>query len=152
MSMIITYTGFEVAVLYPDGSVFIQDTISGVPNPTIGEKKRVIYTFTTSYDMRNVNLWMKFALFNQGVIGVGSSVAKTPMDYAITFPDTLTPGDYPVANPGDLSYYAADATVKYSFNGLLKSKVNDPSAHIGGGLYRSCRCTRGLCGSRRWWR
>lgn len=43
------------------------------------------------------------------------------------------PGDYPVVNPGDLSYYAADAVVKYSFNGLLKSKVIDPSAHIGGG-------------------
>ena len=43
------------------------------------------------------------------------------------------PGDYPVVNPGDLNYYSADATVKYSFMNLLKSKVIDPSAHIGGG-------------------
>jgi OmpA-OmpF porin, OOP family len=46
---------------------------------------------------------------------------------------TEVPGDYPVVNPGDLSYYAADAVVRYSFGGLLKSKVIDPSAHIGGG-------------------
>jgi len=38
-----------------------------------------------------------------------------------------------VSNPGDLSYYSIDATVKYSFMELLKSKWLDPSAHIGGG-------------------
>jgi outer membrane protein OmpA-like peptidoglycan-associated protein len=43
------------------------------------------------------------------------------------------PGDYPVVNPGDLNYYSADAVVKYSLMNLLKSKVIDPSAHIGGG-------------------
>ncbi|MBC7524184.1 MAG: OmpA family protein [Flavobacterium sp.] len=43
------------------------------------------------------------------------------------------PGDYPVTNPGDLSYYAADAVVKYSFMNAIKSKVIDPSIHVGGG-------------------
>jgi OmpA-OmpF porin, OOP family len=43
------------------------------------------------------------------------------------------PGVYPVGNPGDLNYYSADAVVKYSLMNLLKSKVIDPSAHIGGG-------------------
>ena len=38
-----------------------------------------------------------------------------------------------VSDPGDLSYYGIDATVKYSFMELLKSKWLDPSAHIGGG-------------------
>ena len=38
-----------------------------------------------------------------------------------------------VSNPGDLSYYGIDATIKYSFMELLKSKWLDPSAHIGGG-------------------
>ena len=38
-----------------------------------------------------------------------------------------------VSNPGDLSYYGIDATVKYSFMELLKSKWLDPSAHVGGG-------------------
>jgi OOP family OmpA-OmpF porin len=38
-----------------------------------------------------------------------------------------------VSNPGDLSYYGIDATVKYSFMELLKSKWFEPSAHIGGG-------------------
>ena len=40
---------------------------------------------------------------------------------------------YNVTNPGDLMYYAVDGTVKYSFMSLLKSKVIDPSAHVGGG-------------------
>jgi outer membrane protein OmpA-like peptidoglycan-associated protein len=42
------------------------------------------------------------------------------------------PGNYPVGNPGDLSYYAADGVVKYSFGKYL-SNVIEPSAHIGGG-------------------
>ncbi|CAM3650108.1 putative outer membrane protein [Flavobacterium saliperosum S13] len=43
------------------------------------------------------------------------------------------PGEYPVTNPGDLMYYAADGVIKYSFMNALKSKWIDPSAHIGGG-------------------
>ena len=42
-------------------------------------------------------------------------------------------GDYPVVNPGDLSYYAVDGVINYSFMNLIGSKVIDPSAHIGGG-------------------
>lgn len=42
-------------------------------------------------------------------------------------------GPYTVTNPGDLSYYAFDADIKYSFMSLLASKVIDPSVHIGGG-------------------
>ncbi|WP_291137722.1 OmpA family protein [Flavobacterium sp. UBA7663] len=38
-----------------------------------------------------------------------------------------------VVNPGDLSYYAIDATIKYSFMEMLKSKWLDPSLNIGGG-------------------
>ena len=38
-----------------------------------------------------------------------------------------------VANPGDLSYYAFDAVIKYSFMELLKSKWLDPSINLGGG-------------------
>ena len=38
-----------------------------------------------------------------------------------------------VSDPGDLSYYAFDAVVKYSFMDLLKSKWLDPSVNIGGG-------------------
>ncbi|WP_291098523.1 MULTISPECIES: OmpA family protein [unclassified Flavobacterium] len=40
---------------------------------------------------------------------------------------------YIVYNPGDLMYYGIDASVKYSFMSLIKSKVIDPSLHIGGG-------------------
>ena len=43
------------------------------------------------------------------------------------------PGEYPVVNPGDLMYYAADGVIKYSFMNMVKSKWIDPSAHIGGG-------------------
>ena len=40
---------------------------------------------------------------------------------------------YVVSNPGDLMYYGIDATVKYSFMNLIKSKVIDPSLSLGGG-------------------
>ncbi len=40
---------------------------------------------------------------------------------------------YVVTNPGDLVYYGIDATVKYSFQSLIKSKVIDPSLSVGGG-------------------
>ena len=40
--------------------------------------------------------------------------------------------DY-VTNPGDLSYYAFDGVIKYSFMEMLKSKWFDPSLNIGGG-------------------
>ena len=38
-----------------------------------------------------------------------------------------------VSNPGDLMYYGIDATIKYSFMNLIKSKVIDPSLSVGGG-------------------
>lgn len=46
---------------------------------------------------------------------------------------TTTYGDYEVVNPGDLSYYSADGTIKYSFMEMLGWKIVDPSAHVGGG-------------------
>ncbi len=50
-----------------------------------------------------------------------------------TYDATTNTNDYVVANPGDLAYYSVDGVVKYSFMNLLKSKMIDPSAHIGGG-------------------
>ena len=38
-----------------------------------------------------------------------------------------------VVNPGDLSYYAADATIKYSFMEMIGTKWFDPSLNLGGG-------------------
>jgi outer membrane protein OmpA-like peptidoglycan-associated protein len=38
-----------------------------------------------------------------------------------------------VLNPGDLSYYGVDATIRYSFMEMLKSKWFEPTAHVGGG-------------------
>ncbi len=40
---------------------------------------------------------------------------------------------YVVSNPGDLIYYGIDATVRYSFQSLIKSKVIEPSLSAGGG-------------------
>lgn len=48
-------------------------------------------------------------------------------------PRVTDPGDYTVINPGDLSYYAVDGVIKYSFANMFGWKVIDPSAHIGGG-------------------
>lgn len=97
MAMNINYIDFKVAVLLPNGTEYIKDYVSSVPFPTIGEKKRAIMSFTTGYNMANVNLWIKFALFNQGIFSVSPSIAKSPMDYAITFPPTITAGTYPIA-------------------------------------------------------
>jgi outer membrane protein OmpA-like peptidoglycan-associated protein len=41
--------------------------------------------------------------------------------------------DIEITNPSDLMYYAADGVVKYSFMSMIKSKVIDPSFHVGGG-------------------
>jgi OmpA-OmpF porin, OOP family len=63
-------------------------------------------------------------------VGVTGSVNKlTKFVPARIAPSTA----YAEVNPGDLNYYAADATLKYSFGSLLKWKVLEPSAHIGGG-------------------
>ena len=38
-----------------------------------------------------------------------------------------------VSNPGDLSYYSVDATIKYSFMEMIGTKWFDPSLNLGGG-------------------
>ena len=47
--------------------------------------------------------------------------------------DLMTTSTDLVSNPGDLNYFAFDATVKYSFMEMLKSKWLDPSINVGGG-------------------
>ena len=61
--------------------------------------------------------------------GVTGSVNKITRFVADRVPNQ----DYVVVNPGDLNYYAVDGIVKYSFMNAIKSKVIDPSAHVGGG-------------------
>ena len=62
--------------------------------------------------------------------GLAGSVNKIDKWVARDFSTTAT--DI-VSNPGDLSYYGIDATVKYSFMEMIGTKWFDPSAHIGGG-------------------
>ncbi|WP_348813096.1 OmpA family protein [Flavobacterium maritimum] len=67
-------------------------------------------------------------------VGLTGSVNK--IDKAVYFRPTDAGNDsrgYIVTNPGDLMYYGIDATVKYSFMNLIKSKVIDPSLSLGGG-------------------
>ncbi|MEO8240055.1 MAG: OmpA family protein [Flavobacterium sp.] len=67
-------------------------------------------------------------------LGLQGSVNK--IDKYVTFdpsnPDHDSRGNV-VSNPGDLMYYGIDATIKYSFQELIKSKVIDPSLSVGGG-------------------
>lgn len=63
-------------------------------------------------------------------VGITGSVNKIDK---LVYQSETNPKDYLAVNPGDLSYYAADATIKYSFMNLIKSKIIDPSLHIGGG-------------------
>jgi outer membrane protein OmpA-like peptidoglycan-associated protein len=69
--------------------------------------------------------------FTFGVTGSVNKISKIVGD-KVYDPTTYT-SSYPVTNPGDLTYYALDGVVKYSFMSLIKSSVIDPSAHIGGG-------------------
>ncbi|MFZ4435424.1 MAG: OmpA family protein [Flavobacterium psychrophilum] len=62
--------------------------------------------------------------------GVTGSINKIKR---FVVPRTVAPGPYEVINPGDLSYYSADGTIKYSFMEMLGWKIVDPSAHVGGG-------------------
>ncbi|MHC0446729.1 OmpA family protein [Flavobacterium sp. 3-218] len=67
-------------------------------------------------------------------VGLQGSVNK--IDKLVTFDPTAAGHDARgnvVTNPGDLMYYGIDATIKYSFQELIKSKVIDPSLSVGGG-------------------
>jgi len=69
--------------------------------------------------------------FSFGVQGSLNKISKF-----VNFAPTAVGHDsrgYVVSNPGDLMYYGIDASVKYSFMSLIKSKVIDPSVHLGGG-------------------
>ncbi|MFT5754371.1 MAG: OOP family OmpA-OmpF porin [Flavobacterium sp.] len=67
---------------------------------------------------------------NSFSIGLTGSVNK--IDRFVTkVPGTIN--SHVVTNPGDLSYYAGDLAIKYSFMEMIKSKVLDPFAHVGGG-------------------
>lgn len=69
--------------------------------------------------------------FSFGVTGAVNKISKVVGERQ--YDSTTNTDEYPVANPGDLSYYSVDAAVKYSFMSLLKSKVIDPSLQVGGG-------------------
>ena len=67
-------------------------------------------------------------------VGLQGSVNK--IDKYVTFAPSAPGHDSRgnvVSNPGDLMYYGIDATIKYSFKELIKSKVVDPSLSVGGG-------------------
>lgn len=62
----------------------------------------------------------------------GATASVNKIDRWVSRDETTLATDL-VTNPGDLNYYGLDATIKYSFMELLKSKWLEPSAHIGGG-------------------
>ncbi len=65
--------------------------------------------------------------FSVGVTGSVNKINKFVDERA------TKPGDYPVGNPGDLAYYAADGVIKYSLASLIGLKSVEPSVHVGGG-------------------
>ena len=71
---------------------------------------------------------------NNFSVGIQGSINK--IDKFVVFDPTAPDHNgagYVVTKPGDLMYYGIDASVKYSFMSLIKSKVIDPSLHLGGG-------------------
>ncbi|NMH27645.1 OmpA family protein [Flavobacterium silvaticum] len=67
------------------------------------------------------------------VVGVTGSINKIDKFVNPRNQDPSGMGDYTVTNPGDLNYYAADLSVKYSFLKMIGTKWLDPSIHVGGG-------------------
>ena len=67
--------------------------------------------------------------FSFGITGSVNKISKLVEDRQVIDYRSY----YNVVNPGDLSYYAADAVVKYSFMDLIKSKTLEPIVHVGGG-------------------
>ncbi|MDR6762907.1 outer membrane protein OmpA-like peptidoglycan-associated protein [Flavobacterium sp. 2755] len=66
-------------------------------------------------------------------VGLQGSVNKIDKYVVFNrFSDSDSRGNKTI-NPGDLMYYGIDATIKYSFQELIKSKVIDPSLSVGGG-------------------
>lgn len=69
-------------------------------------------------------------------VGSGFSFGLTGSFNKITRWVNKVPGTlntYETTNPGDLSYYGADATISYSIGQLIKSKWFDPNVNLGGG-------------------
>ena len=67
-------------------------------------------------------------------VGLQGSINK--IDKMVNFDPTApnrNGAGYVVTNPGNLMYYGIDASVKYSFMSMIKSKVIDPSLSLGGG-------------------
>ncbi len=67
-------------------------------------------------------------------VGLSGSVNK--VDKFVSFNPSAPGRDsrgYVVNNPGDLMYYGVDATIRYSFMNMIKSKIIDPSLSVGGG-------------------
>ena len=72
--------------------------------------------------------------FTFGLAGSVNKISKLAVrDLVNNNPIDPDLGKYVIVNPGDLSYYAADARIKYSFMSLLKSKTFEPTLQIGGG-------------------
>ncbi len=65
--------------------------------------------------------------FSFGVTGSVNKIDK------FVVRSTSNPKDFETFNPGDLSYYAADAQIKYSFMQMIGAKWFDPSLAVGGG-------------------
>ncbi|PHK21132.1 cell envelope biogenesis protein OmpA [Nostoc linckia z16] len=65
--------------------------------------------------------------FSFGITGSVNKIDKVVM----RVPGTAN--EYMVSNPGDLSYYAVDGLIKYSFLNIIGTKWFDPYLHIGGG-------------------
>ena len=71
---------------------------------------------------------------NNFSVGLQGSINK--IDKFVVYDPTNANGNssgHVVTNPGNLMYYAVDATVKYSFMSMIKSKVLDPSLGLGAG-------------------
>jgi len=92
----ITIVGTAEETLLPDGTVYQTGGFSDYPR-SIGEKKRIVWEFSTTYPagLNNTNWWFFIGLGKQGV--VTPILSKVPIYHSCSIGASFTAGTYPMA-------------------------------------------------------
>ena len=107
-----------------------------------GGKNTLDAIFSQPFDVnKNWNIlpsvsYLSLSRFVGNNLSVGLQGSINKMDKFVVYDPTSANRNstgHVVTNPGNLMYYAVDATVKYSFMSMIKSKVLDPSLGLGAG-------------------
>ena len=92
----LTIVGTAEETLLPDGTVYQTGALGDYPR-SIGEKKRIVWAFSTTYaaGLNDTNWWVYVGVAKQGVIT--PILTKVPIFHSMSVIGTFTPGLYPMA-------------------------------------------------------